>query len=61
MLNFSLGNATQSTNISTEGRQRERRHKGSRNLDSLDRMNPKSTVVVSNSTSGDNFETRIKQ
>ncbi|XP_066251770.1 tyrosine-protein kinase transmembrane receptor Ror-like isoform X2 [Euwallacea similis] len=55
----SLGNATQSTNISGEGR-RERRHKGSRNLDSLDRMNPKSTVV-SSSTSGDNFETRIRE
>ncbi|XP_076256712.1 tyrosine-protein kinase transmembrane receptor Ror-like isoform X2 [Rhynchophorus ferrugineus] len=57
----SLGNTTQSTNISLEGR-KERRHKGSRNLDSLDRMekvNPKNTVV-SSSTSGDNFETKIK-
>ncbi|KAL1500836.1 hypothetical protein ABEB36_006267 [Hypothenemus hampei] len=56
----SLGNATQSTNISMEGGKRERRRKGSRNLDSLDRSNPK-TVVVSSSTSGDNFETRIRE
>ncbi|XP_030760260.1 tyrosine-protein kinase transmembrane receptor Ror isoform X1 [Sitophilus oryzae] len=59
----SLGNTTQSTNISLEGR-RDRRHKGSRNLDSLDRMdrvNPKNTIVVSSSPSGDNFETIIRE
>ncbi|XP_048518859.1 tyrosine-protein kinase transmembrane receptor Ror isoform X1 [Dendroctonus ponderosae] len=55
----SLGNTTQSTNISGEAR-RERRRKSSRTADSLDRTNGKSTMV-SASTSGDNFETRITE
>ncbi|ERL90801.1 hypothetical protein D910_08147 [Dendroctonus ponderosae] len=41
----SLGNTTQSTNISGEAR-RERRRKSSRTADSLDRTNGKSTMVM---------------
>ncbi|XP_060534424.1 tyrosine-protein kinase transmembrane receptor Ror-like isoform X2 [Cylas formicarius] len=55
----SLGNTntTQSTNISLEGRRDKRPSR--RNVDSLERPLPKHTVVNS-STSGDNFETKIR-
>ncbi|XP_074031673.1 tyrosine-protein kinase transmembrane receptor Ror isoform X2 [Leptinotarsa decemlineata] len=49
----SLGNTTQSTNISNEIR-REKRTK--KNIDSLERLNPKNMVV---SSSGDGVETKI--
>lgn len=52
----SIGNNTQSTNISGDYR-RERRSR--KNIDSLERLgNPKNMVVSSN---GDNFETKISQ
>lgn len=51
----SLGNATQSTSVSNEGR-RERRSR--RNVDSLERLNPKNTVV-SSSGNGEGVETKI--
>lgn len=49
----SLGNKTQSTSLSNEHSKR-RNHK--RNEDSLDRVNPKNTIVSSN---GDNFEIKL--
>ncbi|XP_018562760.1 tyrosine-protein kinase transmembrane receptor Ror isoform X1 [Anoplophora glabripennis] len=51
----SLGNATQSTSVSNEGR-RERRSR--KNVDSLERLNPKNTVV-SSSGNGEGIETKI--
>ncbi|KAJ8916666.1 hypothetical protein NQ315_000311 [Exocentrus adspersus] len=51
----SLGNATQSTSVSNELR-RERRSR--RNVDSLERLSPKNTVV-SSSGNGEGVETKI--
>ncbi|KAJ8954467.1 hypothetical protein NQ314_007073 [Rhamnusium bicolor] len=51
----SLGNTTQSTNISNDGR-RERRMR--KNIDSLEKLNPK-TMVVSSSGTGEGVETKI--
>lgn len=52
----SIGNNTQSTNMSGDYR---RERKSRKNLDSLERIgNPKNMVVNSN---GDNFETKISQ
>ncbi|KAJ8984042.1 hypothetical protein NQ317_012266, partial [Molorchus minor] len=51
----SLGNTTQSTNLSNDGR-RERRSK--RNADSLEKLNPKN-MVVSSSGNGEGVETKI--
>nr|CAI5834444.1 unnamed protein product [Callosobruchus analis] len=51
----SIGNTTQSTNISNEGR-RERRPK--KNLESFDKFSPKNTVV-SSSGNGEGVETKI--
>ncbi|XP_049824596.1 tyrosine-protein kinase transmembrane receptor Ror-like isoform X2 [Aethina tumida] len=51
----SMGNTTQSTTVSLEHK-RDKRPK--RNVDSIERLNPKNTIVNSY---GDNFETKITQ